>query len=91
MENDPARYDSNSRWRSTAIQAVEGEEAISQLFRFDIDLLSDSKGIDPKALLGKNATVVVETQGVGCDISMESSRDLVCRVRIIGITPTGSN
>lgn len=70
---------------------LKGEEAISQLFRFDIDLLSDSKGIDPKALLGKNATVVVETQGVGCDISMESSRDLVCRVRIIGITPTGSN
>ncbi|MEA9822364.1 type VI secretion system tip protein TssI/VgrG [Xanthomonas campestris pv. raphani] len=44
---------------------LKGEEAISQLFRFDIDLLSDSKGIDPKALLGKNATVVVETQGGG--------------------------
>ncbi|WCM96066.1 type VI secretion system tip protein VgrG [Acidovorax sp. GBBC 1281] len=44
---------------------LQGKEAISQLFCFDLDLLSDSKNIDPKALLGKNATVVVETQGGG--------------------------
>ncbi|GKT01165.1 type VI secretion system tip protein VgrG [Acidovorax sp. SUPP3434] len=42
---------------------LQGKEAISQLFCLDLDLLSDSKSIDPKALLGKNATVVVETQG----------------------------
>ncbi|GKT26696.1 type VI secretion system tip protein VgrG [Acidovorax sp. SUPP3334] len=44
---------------------LQGREAISQLFCLDLDLLSDSKSIDPKALLGKNATVVVETQGGG--------------------------
>ncbi|GKT15128.1 type VI secretion system tip protein VgrG [Acidovorax sp. SUPP2522] len=44
---------------------LQGKEAISQLFCLDLDLLSDSKSIDPKALLGKNATVVVETQGGG--------------------------
>ncbi|GKT01974.1 type VI secretion system tip protein VgrG [Acidovorax sp. SUPP3434] len=44
---------------------LQGKEAISQLFCLDLDLLCDSKSIDPKALLGKNATVVVETQGGG--------------------------
>ncbi|WCM96118.1 type VI secretion system tip protein VgrG [Acidovorax sp. GBBC 1281] len=44
---------------------LQGKEAISQLFCLDLDLLCDSKSIDPKALLGKNATVVMETQGGG--------------------------
>ncbi|MDA8522635.1 type VI secretion system Vgr family protein [Acidovorax sp. NCPPB 4044] len=44
---------------------LRGSEDLSQLFSFDIDLLSKSCDIDPKTLLGKNATVVVETEGGG--------------------------
>lgn len=44
---------------------LQGSEEISQLFTLDVDLLSESKSIDPKALLGKNATIVVETEGGG--------------------------
>ncbi|SDE44494.1 Rhs element Vgr protein, partial [Paracidovorax valerianellae] len=44
---------------------LQGKEALSELFSFDVDLLSESKSIDPKALLGKSATVVVETEGGG--------------------------
>ena len=40
-----------------------GREALSQLYAFDIDLLGSSNGIDAKALLGKAATVSVETEG----------------------------
>jgi type VI secretion system secreted protein VgrG len=42
-----------------------GTEEISTLFALDIDLLSESKSIDPKALLGKTATVEVEMDGGG--------------------------
>ncbi|WCM93956.1 type VI secretion system tip protein VgrG [Acidovorax sp. NCPPB 2350] len=44
---------------------LRGREDISQLFSMDIELQSEDKDIDPKALLGKNATVVVETQDGG--------------------------
>ena len=44
---------------------LQGIEEISQLFTLDVDLLSESKSVDPKALLGKNATIVVETEGGG--------------------------
>ncbi|GKT25482.1 type VI secretion system tip protein TssI/VgrG [Acidovorax sp. SUPP3334] len=44
---------------------LQGKEALSELFSLDVDLLSESKSIDPKALLGKSATVVVETEGGG--------------------------
>ncbi|GKS74438.1 type VI secretion system tip protein VgrG [Acidovorax sp. SUPP950] len=44
---------------------LKGSEALSGLFEFEIDLISKSKGIDPKALLGLAATVVVETEGLG--------------------------
>jgi len=44
---------------------LKGVEELSGLFEFQIDLLSQSKSIDPKALLGKTSTVVVETQGQG--------------------------
>ncbi|RAR71258.1 type VI secretion system secreted protein VgrG, partial [Paracidovorax anthurii] len=44
---------------------LRGREDISQLFSLDIELQSEDKDIDPKALLGKNATVVVETQDGG--------------------------
>ncbi|WP_415842057.1 hypothetical protein, partial [Paracidovorax anthurii] len=37
---------------------LRGREDISQLFSLDIELQSEDKDIDPKALLGKNATVV---------------------------------
>lgn len=42
-----------------------GSEEISTLFTLDIDLLSESKSIDPKALLGKTATLVIEMDGGG--------------------------
>ncbi|GKS97602.1 type VI secretion system tip protein TssI/VgrG [Acidovorax sp. SUPP2825] len=44
---------------------LQGKEALSELFSLDVDLLSESKSIDPKALLGKSATIVVETEGGG--------------------------
>ena len=44
---------------------LQGLEEISQLFILDVDLLSESKSVDPKALLGKNATIIVETEGGG--------------------------
>jgi type VI secretion system secreted protein VgrG len=42
-----------------------GTEEISTLFALDIDLLSESKSIDPKALLGKTATLEIEMDGGG--------------------------
>jgi type VI secretion system secreted protein VgrG len=44
---------------------LRGQESISELYELDIDLLSSDKSIDPKALLGKTATVEVETDGGG--------------------------
>lgn len=44
---------------------LQGEEALSALYGFEIDLLSKDKGIDPKALLGLGATVSIETEGLG--------------------------
>ncbi|MCC4589586.1 type VI secretion system tip protein VgrG [Xanthomonas campestris pv. cannae] len=44
---------------------LRGSEELSQLFSFDIDLLSEGRDIDPKALLGKTATVEIETEGGG--------------------------
>ncbi|WP_156957912.1 contractile injection system protein, VgrG/Pvc8 family, partial [Paracidovorax oryzae] len=38
---------------------LRGSEELSQLFSFDIDLLSEGRDIDPKALLGKTATVEI--------------------------------
>jgi type VI secretion system secreted protein VgrG len=39
-----------------------GREALSQLYAFDIDLLGSHHGVDPKALLGKAATVTLQTE-----------------------------
>jgi type VI secretion system secreted protein VgrG len=44
------------------LRRLQGREEISHLFALEIDMLSESDSIDPKALLGKGATVVVETQ-----------------------------
>ncbi|MFD1838159.1 type VI secretion system Vgr family protein, partial [Paracidovorax cattleyae] len=44
---------------------LRGEEALSSLYSFEIDLLSEERDIDPKALLGKSATVEIETEGGG--------------------------
>lgn len=44
---------------------LRGHEGLSELYALDIDLLSTDKSIDAKALLGKSATVVVETDGGG--------------------------
>ncbi len=45
------------------LRQLVGREALSQLYAFDIDLLGNSNGLEPKALLGKAATVVLETEG----------------------------
>ena len=47
------------------LRQLNGTEALSTLFALEVDLVSDSKTIDPKALLGKTATVEVETDGGG--------------------------
>ena len=39
-----------------------GREALSQLYSFDVDLLGNSNALDPKAMLGKAASVTVETE-----------------------------
>lgn len=39
-----------------------GREALSQAYAFDIDLLGSTNALDPKALLGKSATVTVQTE-----------------------------
>ena len=44
---------------------LRGQENISQLFSLDVEMLSESESIDPKALLGRNATIEIETQGGG--------------------------
>ncbi len=44
---------------------LNGTEEISMLYALDIELLSESKSIDPKALLGQTATVEVEMDGGG--------------------------
>lgn len=44
---------------------LAGREALSQLYDFEIDLLGSSNGIDPKLLLGKPATVAVQTESGG--------------------------
>ena len=41
---------------------LTGREALSQPYTFDVDLLGNSNSIDPKALLGKSATVVIQTE-----------------------------
>src|SRR4051794_12775739 len=41
---------------------LAGREALSQLHAFDIELLGCYNSIDPAALLGKPATVVMETE-----------------------------
>lgn len=42
------------------LRAVSGHEAISQLFRFQLDLLSEDDSINLEALLGKNVTIYVQ-------------------------------
>ncbi|RRH92486.1 type VI secretion system tip protein VgrG [Variovorax beijingensis] len=41
---------------------LAGREALSQAYAFDLDLLGSSNAIDPAALLGKPATVAMETE-----------------------------
>jgi type VI secretion system secreted protein VgrG len=44
---------------------LHGQEALSELSIFEIDLVSSSKSIDPSALLGQSITLEVETDGGG--------------------------
>lgn len=39
-----------------------GRESLSEAYSFDLDLLGNRNDLDPKALLGKNATVMVRTE-----------------------------
>ncbi|MFS2100437.1 type VI secretion system Vgr family protein [Variovorax sp. Varisp85] len=41
---------------------LAGREALSQPYTFDVDLLGSHNAIDPKALLGKSASVAIETE-----------------------------
>ncbi|WPH23150.1 type VI secretion system Vgr family protein [Variovorax paradoxus] len=41
---------------------LAGREALSQACAFDLDLLGSSNALDPKSILGKPATVVMETE-----------------------------
>ncbi|MDA8521084.1 type VI secretion system Vgr family protein [Acidovorax sp. NCPPB 4044] len=50
---------------SLHFREMRGREGLSEVYSLDIDLQSESREVDPKALLGKNATVVVETEGGG--------------------------
>jgi type VI secretion system secreted protein VgrG len=47
------------------LRQLHGTEEISKLFAFNVQVISDSKSVDPKALLGKSASVEVETDGGG--------------------------
>ena len=42
--------------------SMSGEEGMSQLFHFDLELLSEKLTIDPKAMLGSNVTFSVTTK-----------------------------
>ncbi|WPH12664.1 type VI secretion system Vgr family protein [Variovorax paradoxus] len=41
---------------------LAGREALSQAYAFDLELLGSSNALDPKSILGKPATVVMETE-----------------------------
>ncbi|CAN7673424.1 type VI secretion system tip protein TssI/VgrG [Variovorax paradoxus] len=41
---------------------LAGREALSQAYAFDLDLLGSSNALNPKSILGKPATVVMETE-----------------------------
>ncbi|CAI1768819.1 Uncharacterized protein conserved in bacteria [Serratia entomophila] len=43
--------------------SLEGTEALSALFNFDIELLSKDARLDRKALLGQPLTLEIPTQG----------------------------
>ncbi|WP_051711028.1 type VI secretion system Vgr family protein [Andreprevotia chitinilytica] len=42
-------------------RAMNGTEALSELFEFEVELLSESHSLDLKALLGKSLTLEIET------------------------------
>lgn len=44
---------------------LTGREALSQLHDFDVELLGSNNNVDPKALLGKTATVAMQTESGG--------------------------
>ena len=45
------------------LQGFTGQEGISKLFRFDLDLLSENSAIAFKDIVGKNVTITVNTAG----------------------------
>lgn len=44
-------------------RGMHGHETLSQLFEFDVELVSDSHSLDMKQLLGKPITLEIETSG----------------------------
>ena len=45
--------------------AMVGTEALSTLFDFNLTLVSKKKDINPKALLGQDITLAIETENGG--------------------------
>ena len=43
------------------LRSISGQEAVSQLFRFQLELLSEQDDIEFDAIVGQNVTVHVET------------------------------
>src|SRR5690606_15797873 len=56
------------------LERIRGEEAVSQPFRFELDLLSEKPDIDPGALLGKEVSVEIDFGTATRDISGIISR-----------------
>ena len=78
----------------TALQfrRLVGRETLSQAYVFEVDLLGNSNAIDPKTLLGKAATVAMETESGALrylagivtrfGLSQEDARQSFYRVRL---------
>src|SRR6266853_1720941 len=43
------------------LRSVSGQEAVSQLFRFQLDLLSEDDAISFDSIVGKNVTLHIQT------------------------------
>jgi type VI secretion system secreted protein VgrG len=45
------------------LTGISGHEAVSQLFEFDLDMISDDTNVDPTQLVGENVSFLVEPHG----------------------------
>ncbi|GAB3376506.1 type VI secretion system Vgr family protein [Azotobacter armeniacus] len=65
---------------SLRFRAMNGCEALSQLFEFEVELLSESHSLDLKSLLGKSLTLEIATQADG----VRYLDGIVARATLIG-------